>query len=812
MGNFKHIFNTKFFFTIFFVICFYSFASSQIGIFTEGARYSQFNLEFVNRLFNKQYLSNPGSSQVGFLSSEYGASRRINYGGSQFCISCVNDVHKGVDFASLGQLHQLFSPVGGRVTVANGTSGTIIIYNPTFDFSFFILHCETVSVSVGQNIEIGTLIGTTGMRGFATGIHAHCELRKGNISSASCPCNSLTNSNTYDPRIVVSLLPFCPTPEIIAPESPNNQFSHTQSINLSWKAIANAGDYRVQISESENFNTLVVNEGLLKTNSYPFSRAQPNKDYFFRVRASIPGVCTTPYSPTGNFSTNPLPPTLNLPASGALNLSLPINFSWNAVALANNYRIQVSEDPNFLDERLFKINSITGTSTQYVWDGVNSESGKIYYWRVRVSTSNGVSTFSTARSFRILAACISPAQPGTIAGLASVCQGRQQTYNVPAVSGATSYRWSIPNGWTGNSTTNSIAITSGNAGGTISVVAINNCGESVARSLAVTIGGSLPAQPGSITGLVSVCQGRQQAYNVPAVSGATSYRWSIPNGWTGSSTTNSIAVTSGNAGGNISVFAINSCGESVARSLAVSIGGTLPAQPGAITGLVSVCQGRQQTYNVPAVSGATSYRWSIPNGWTGNSTTNSIAVTSGNAGGNISVVAINSCGESVARSLAVTIGGSLPAQPGDMSGSSILCQGQSQTYSVTSISGATSYSWSLPGGWTGSSKTNTITVTAGAAGGTLSVRAVNDCGQGNERVVSIKIITSPTFNGTGNWSNSANWSDGFIPPNPLPAGNTIVINGNGECILNVPQTISKGANIRVEVGKRLRINGNLIIK
>jgi len=53
---------------------------------------------------------------------------------------------------------------------------------------------------------------------------------------------------------------------------------------------------------------------------------------------------------------------------------------------------------------------------------------------------------------------------------------------------------------------------------------------------------------------------------------------------------------------------------------------------------------------------------------------------------------------------------------------------------------------------------------------------------------------------------------GNRPPNPLPSGQTILINSSGECILNVPQTISRGANLRVEPGKRFRVNGNLVVQ
>ncbi len=71
-----------------------------------------------------------------------------------------------------------------------------------------------------------------------------------------------------------------------------------------------------------------------------------------------------------------------------------------------------------------------------------------------------------------------------------------------------------------------------------------------------------------------------------------------------------------------------------------------------------------------------------------------------------------------------------------------------------------------------------------------------------------------TFTGTGDWNTSGNWSNNAIPPPTLPAGAEIIINpeSNGECILNIPQTVSAGAKLTVQSNKKFNINGNLIIQ
>ena len=74
-------------------------------------------------------------------------------------------------------------------------------------------------------------------------------------------------------------------------------------------------------------------------------------------------------------------------------------------------------------------------------------------------------------------------------------------------------------------------------------------------------------------------------------------------------------------------------------------------------------------------------------------------------------------------------------------------------------------------------------------------------------------VTTLTFNGNGNWSNAANWSNNQVPTSPVPAGTQIVINpqAGGECILNVPVTISNGSSLSVAPGAKFRIAGNLTI-
>ncbi|HTO15010.1 MAG TPA: T9SS type A sorting domain-containing protein [Edaphocola sp.] len=82
---------------------------------------------------------------------------------------------------------------------------------------------------------------------------------------------------------------------------------------------------------------------------------------------------------------------------------------------------------------------------------------------------------------------------------------------------------------------------------------------------------------------------------------------------------------------------------------------TLPTTPTAISGDSAVCGSSTNTYTVNPVSGATDYTWTLPNGWSGTSTTNSITVTTNNTGGDLIVSANNSCGASGNKTLSITV-------------------------------------------------------------------------------------------------------------------------------------------------------------
>lgn len=88
------------------------------------------------------------------------------------------------------------------------------------------------------------------------------------------------------------------------------------------------------------------------------------------------------------------------------------------------------------------------------------------------------------------------------------------------------------------------------------------------------------------------------------------------------------------------------------------------------------------------------------------------------------------------------------------------------------------------------------------------------CGNISRNFARVTALKLYTFTGNGNWNVAANWSNNAIPQSPLPPYSAIIINpaGTGECILNVPITISQGGHLTVQPGKNFRVLGNLTIE
>ena len=361
-----------------------------------------------------------------------------------------------------------------------------------------------------------------------------------------------------------------------------------------------------------------------------------------------------------------------------------------------------------------------------------------------------------------------PGPAGTISGLTTVCQGQQGVaYSVSPITNATGYVWTLPAGATiaTGSNTNSITVNYSNTAvsGNISVYGTNSYGNGTPSSLTITVN-PLPSAAGTITGTSTVCQGQQGvAYSVGTITGATGYVWTLPTGATiaTGSNTNSITVNYSNTAvsGDITVYGTNTCGNgTISPAFAVTVN-SVPSATGTITGTSTVCQGQQGlAYSVGTITGATGYVWTLPSGATiaTGSNTNAITVNYSNTAisGDITVYGTNNCGNgTVSPAFAVTVN-SVPSVAGTITGTSTICQGQQGVvYSVSPITNATGYVWTLPSGATIATGNNTNAITVNysntAISGNITVYGTNTCGNGTiSPAFAVTVNSVPSTAGT----------------------------------------------------------------
>jgi len=397
----------------------------------------------------------------------------------------------------------------------------------------------------------------------------------------------------------------------------------------------------------------------------------------------------------------------------------------------------------------------------YVPSAADNAAGSV---TLTLTTNAGVPPCPPAVSSITVTLTPLPAATGPISGPANLCQPGQNPYyySITPIAGATSYVWTLPNGTTfvGDSTTSTVLVkfidsfVQTGISGNITVTPINGtgCGSVTSSSLFVQAQITAPVQPPSISGPSSVCNGDISTYSVSQVARATSYVWTVPTGASiiAGAGTNIITVSYGPSftSGAVTVAASNGCGTSAIRSRSISR--NVLGAPGAISGPIDgLCGTSNVTYSIAQVASATGYAWTVPTGATivGTSNTNTITVNfSGSfTSGNITVASINGCGTGSARSLAVK---STPAIPAVISGPVTSCVNSNQTYSTTTVQGATSYTWSVPGGAVINSGQGSkiIDITYGptaSVNGIITVRSSNSCGTSNVRVLSVITTDCP---------------------------------------------------------------------
>lgn len=193
-------------------------------------------------------------------------------------------------------------------------------------------------------------------------------------------------------EIVLAYIPKFTNPEINLPIQ-NSIGVAFNNLNITWKKVTNATNYRVQISTDSLFSnltkdTLVGNVDKITTNLNSF------KKYFLRIKAIGSGI-ESAWSNVRNFETVIPKPVNYSPKNNAYFVNLKDTLKWNTVIGAKKYFIQVSNDVTFSNMNIVFEKTID-TNFVVMNNLLNSQK---YYWRVKSLRDTTGSEFSNISIF-----------------------------------------------------------------------------------------------------------------------------------------------------------------------------------------------------------------------------------------------------------------------------------------------------------------------------------------------------------------------------------------------------------------------------
>jgi hypothetical protein len=263
-----------------------------------------------------------------------------------------------------------------------------------------------------------------------------------------------------------------------------------------------------------------------------------------------------------------------------------------------------------------------------------------------------------------------------ITGDNEICEGF--TTEFCATPGMASYEWTDPAGAviSNNQCTGDIS-----AAGTYTVIITdeNGCADTCSETLTVN------DQPVcAITGDNEICEGFTTEFC--ATPGMASYEWSGPGGFTASTQCTGEISEAGTY--TVIITDENGCADTCSERLVVN------EQPVcAITGDNEICEGF--TTEFCATPGMTSYEWSGPGGFTASTQCTGEISEAGEY--TVIITDENGCADTCSETLTVN-----ERPVCEITGDNEICEGF--TAEFCAIAGMTSYEWSGPGGFTGSSR------------------------------------------------------------------------------------------------------------
>jgi hypothetical protein len=192
----------------------------------------------------------------------------------------------------------------------------------------------------------------------------------------------------------VSAGPPSGSPTLVNPE--NGDIVSSNPI-FEWTAVSGAAKYRVQISTSDTFTSLVYNVDTVNRKATPPTDL-PLGDLWWRV-AGTDGSTGIGSFTVGSFTKAwGNAPTIDAPADlDIFNFPTePVLFDWQPLAGAKNYTLEIDTDDQFIGAASYTTNNTNFTLTE------PPTIDQSFHWRLRATSTTGgvVSNWTTPREYR----------------------------------------------------------------------------------------------------------------------------------------------------------------------------------------------------------------------------------------------------------------------------------------------------------------------------------------------------------------------------------------------------------------------------
>jgi len=167
----------------------------------------------------------------------------------------------------------------------------------------------------------------------------------------------------------------------------------------------------------------------------------------------------------------------------------------------------------------------------------------------------------------------SPSVPSAINAGASpnpICPGNLLSFTGTA-TGATTWDWEGPNGFSSALQNPTLAITTTLQTGTYTLTTSNACGLSNSSTVSVTVNSGVPTGVIAAASPNPICTGNLLSFTGTATN-ATSWSWTGPDGFTSALQNPTLAISTTLQAGTYSLTTSNSCGSSTTGTVAVAVG------------------------------------------------------------------------------------------------------------------------------------------------------------------------------------------------------------------------------------------------